>query len=167
MRITATPRPSRAGLILADWLTLSAIVVVVLVVSLPRLHCLALHQNERDAMQALRLFGGNLHAMERDLTLPTLLEENGELEHRLDDIETLEDGRLLRRHGYLFDLTRDENGAPQIRAWPWSSGETGLGAFIYTADGLQGHPNGEGHWSGPEAAPVWTPSDSNWRRVER
>lgn len=165
------PRPprcsTRSGLILADWITLSAIVVVVLVVSFPRLHSLALRQNERDAMQAIQLLGHSVLAQDRDMTLSELLADDSDLEHHLDDIEMIENGRLLRRHGYLFDLTRDEKGSCQVRAWPWRCGETGLGAFVFTkGKGLQGHPNGKSLWSGPEGAPTWTASDQNWRSVE-
>ena len=72
---------------------------------------------------------------------------------RLEDAELLDDGRLLRRHGYLFDLVvRD--GEPILRAWPWCYGETGLGAFCYVlGTGVVGHPNEEPRWCGPGSAP--------------
>jgi len=161
-------RNSRTGLALADWITLGAILVVVLVVSLPRLHALTIQQNERDAIQATRMLGQSVFAMESDPMLADLLQENQSLEHRLEDVEVLEHGRVLRRHGYLFDLAHTRTGALTIRAWPWNCGETGYGAFILTSDGgLRGHPNEDSLWSGPGNAPAIPDSDPMWRPVER
>ena len=161
-------RRSTAGLVLADWVTLAAILTVVLVVSLPRLHSLALHQNELDAIQATRMLGSSVFAMESQPTLSRVLEDDTALEHRLEDVEVLEQGRVLRRHGYLFDLTHTRDGAPALRAWPWNCGETGYGAFVFTPEGgLRGHRNEESRWSGPGNAPMVPDDDPEWRPVER
>lgn len=163
------PSSSR-GLALVDWATLTAILVVVLVVSLPRLHSHTLHQNERDAIQAARMLGKSVFAMESAPALAELLKEDRSLEHRLEDVEVLEQGRVLRRHGYLFDITHTASGATALRAWPWNCGETGYGAFILRSDGeLLGHPNKESRWSGPGHAPA-TPARQGaapgWRPIE-
>jgi hypothetical protein len=166
MITTHTHRNARSGLILADWITLGAIFLVVLVVSFPRLHSLALHQNEKDAMQAARMLGNSVLAMERELPLALALEEDASLAHRLEDVEVLEQGRLLRRHGYLFDLKRGVDGTLAIRAWPWNAGETGYGAFLYTKEeGLVGHANSHARWSGPDRAPTLEARDTSWQRV--
>ncbi len=168
MNKTTRPKASSAGLILSDWITLGAIFAVILVVSLPRLRALALHQNELDAIQATKLLGKSVFAMETEPTLGGVLQIDSSLEHRLEDVEVLEQGSLLRRHGYLFDLTRTQTGEPAIRAWPWDCGETGYGAYVITKDaGLRGHPNAESLWSGPGNAPVLQDEDPAWRAVER
>lgn len=159
-------RSQATGLALVDWATLTAILVVVLVVSLPRLHSLTLHQNERDAIQAARMLGNSVFAMDGELALAEFLKDDKNLEHRLEDVEVLEQGRVLRRHGYLFDLTHTTSGDTALRAWPWSCGETGYGAYILTAgDGLRGHPNKDSRWSGPGRAPIALDADPSWQPV--
>lgn len=145
----------RRGLSTADHLTLLAIGVVVLLVSLPRLRRFALRENELDAIQALRVLASDAAARPEVLAaggLGALLATSERHRSRLADLEVLDDGRL-RRHGYLLDAVEPEPGRWVLRAWPWEHGRTGLGAFVATAEGVRGAANENGRWSGPSAPP--------------
>lgn len=148
-----------------DALSLFAIGLVVVLVSVPRLRALALRSNEDDAWQMIRLlgqeaFGGEvLAAPNRDLG--QLVDERPGLAHRLDDTEVLQQGRVLRRHGYLFDLI-EAGGRHELRAWPWRHGRTGVAAFVFTDRGeLFGHPNPQALWSGLGRPPAILHAGSN------
>lgn len=159
----------------ADRLTIAALLLVVGVVSIPLLRTHALRQNELDALRSLAQLAVPLDALARagraPATVGHLLELEPDLARRLIDAELLEGGQLLRRHGYLFDLAPPLPGTassgPVLRAWPWSHGRTGLGAFVQAPHGeLLGHPNREGLWTGPNPPPRPgdTASDA-WRRL--
>jgi hypothetical protein len=152
------------------WLLLSAIAAVVLLVSLPLLRGMALKENEMDAILTLRLLENEVLAAEGagPVTLGEVVQKDDRLLRRLPDTCLMEGGHLLFRHGYLFELIRTDGEAPRIRAWPYSYGETGLGAFCTTPDGdLIGHPNRGPRWSGPECSPSVMERDSlpSWRGV--
>lgn len=159
----------------ADRLTIAALLLVVAVVSIPLLRTHALRLNELDALQSMAVLAKPLHEESADrpspATIGQLLERQPDLLRRLSDAEVLDEGRLLRRHGYLFDLAPPlAGGAPQpptLRAWPWSHGQTGLGAFLLVRPGeLLGHPNRESVWSGPSAPPrPLTGRLEGWRRL--
>lgn len=159
-----------AGLPLLDKLTLFAIGVVVLLVSITRVRSLALRENELDAMRLLRTLaaqpappGADAH---RD-TLAASVARDVAFHRRIDDLELLPDGRL-RRHGYLFDRASLAPGEPMLRAWPWKHGESGLGAFVWTPQrGCLGFANEEGGFSGPERPPQATDVDRRWLRMPR
>ena len=143
------------GLTWIDRLTLVAIALVVVLVTLPVLRRFGVRENERDAMRMLRILsaepasGGQRGAT----TLAELAAVDTTLARRLEDLERRDDGRL-RRHGYLFDVARLATGEPVLLAWPWEHGQTGRGAFAWTPRrGLVGHPNADGRFSGPEAPP--------------
>jgi hypothetical protein len=158
----------------ADYLTILAIVAVVVVVTIPRLRGFAVRENETDAIHMLRALAMQparsghdqdvndlAHAVARD---PAML-------HRLEDVECLEDGSL-RRHGYLFDMTMLRQGEPMLRAWPWNHGQTGNDAFVWTPQrGLLWHANADGRFSGPGYAPGAADIDtrslaaSGWARI--
>lgn len=160
----------------ADRLTIAALLLVVGVVSIPLLRTHALRQNEVDALRSLALLAAPLATLVEQGRAPTtiagLVELEPDLARRLSDAELLEGGRLLRRHGYLFDLAPSLPHAaaagPVLRAWPWRRGRTGLGAFVHDARGnLLGHANREALWSGPNPPP--RPTDaatSGWRRLD-
>ncbi|MEM7309752.1 MAG: hypothetical protein AAF682_23960 [Planctomycetota bacterium] len=142
------------GISPAGVVTVLAIMTVVVLVSLPRLHDFALRENESDAAVLTRLLGQGLvqHA-EPGADLHDLAERMG-LDPRRDDLEWVESGRLLRHHGYLFELVPGR-GEAIVRAWPWTYGETGRTAFVFRAEGgVFGHDNPGGAWTGPAQPPA-------------
>lgn len=146
---------------------LAAVGTVVVLVSLPLLRGLALRENERDAVRALRIFGGEVFAAESapSRNLGALLEANEGLQRRLPDTRLVDDGRRLFHHGYLFELSLDDGGKPFLRAWPLAHGKTGLAAFLLGPDGeLLGTPNASARWSGPEGAPSLA-DEPAWRAL--
>jgi hypothetical protein len=162
-------RPQAAG-------TLVAIATVVLLVSLPRLRDFALRENEGDAVRLVTRLGA-IGEREGARSIRELIEGQPALARQLDDAEFLEDGTLLRRHGYLFDLAADSSalpgpsgasGAPRaVRAWPWAHGRTGFAAFAWLSGrGLTAHANTEGLWSGP-LRPPGLEEIALWSRFER
>ncbi len=157
----ARPATSRRGRLRAiDALTLAAIATVVLLVSLPRLKELAVRENEGDAAWlAGRL--AQLGTISSAADVQSLVLSSPELDRQLDDVEYLEHGRLLRRHGYLFELGPGQ--APCLRAWPWDHGRTGRAVILWTPQsGLRGHPNERGAWSGMQRPPPLEPLGAGW-----
>jgi hypothetical protein len=155
-----------------DALTLVAVGLVVLLVSLPRLREFALAENESDARSLVAHLGELLakpvHASESAPSVESLVHESSELARQLDDAEFLEQGRLLRRHGYLFELARAGGDSPAcVRAWPWHYKQTGVAAYAWTASiGLQGHANDGGQWSGPaQPPPSSLDVESGWKPI--
>jgi hypothetical protein len=152
---------------LVDAATLAAIGLVVLLVSLPRLEAFALRENEEDAVALVERLG--MHgARERCASIRELVEGDTTLRRQLDDVEFLDGGRLLRRHGYLFEMLRAGpalDAGATVRAWPWRHRKTGYAAFAWTDVGVLGYPNSDGAWSGPDAAPFvdW----GKWTKVTR
>jgi hypothetical protein len=138
-------------------LCLLAVVAVLVVVSLPRLRGMALQENEVDARATAQILGRALRELEaRAARDPQLHELIGLPELRgLADVELLAEGAVLRRHGYLFEVTRlppalaaraASAGAVQgetgsagsvlaIHAWPWELGTTGFVSFLLTPTG--------------------------------
>ena len=137
------------GLTLSGGLSLAAVLAVVVVVSLPRLRSLAVQENEADARATAEILAGALEELPAT-RLPTLQEllQSSELAS-LDDAELLAQGTLLRRHGYLFEVTRltadgrpalgGEGSGPAharaVRAWPWAHGRTGVETFLVPVGG--------------------------------
>lgn len=165
--------------------SLAAVLAVLLVVSLPRLQGLARLENEGDACATAELLVRSLAELEGAAPGARFraLAEQADLQRALADGEWLEDGRLLRRHGYLFELCAPPAplqaaglslalaGAPlshspgfAVRAWPWS-GETGRTAFVASACGtVLAHTNAELGWSGLERRPEERPL-TGWRSL--
>ena len=55
---------------------------------------------------------------------------------------------------------------PMLRAWPWSHGTTGRGAYVWTPQkGLLGFSNHEGVFAGPNGAPEADDIDSTWLAI--
>jgi hypothetical protein len=161
---TASASSSR----LLDYVTIGAIVLVVALVSVPQLRGFALRENELDAMRTLRLIAAqpapaNIPVGRCDLAY--LVAHDASLRRRLEDVEYLSDGRV-RRHGYLFDIASMQPGEPMLRAWPWSPGTTGRGAFVWTPQrGLLGCANKDGVFAGPNGAPEAEDVDANWLSI--
>lgn len=168
-------RGSRSGALhWADAAVLAAVGLVVLLVSLPRLREFALRENEADARTLVARLG---ELCSRELSAPDasaqsaspaslseMLARTPQLAARLEDAEWLEQGALLRRHGYLFELTVHESGAALV-AWPWEHGRTGCRAFRWKTGAVEGHPNPAGAWSGLQARTADVLSADHWRPV--
>lgn len=150
-----------------DRATILGIVLLVILVTLPRLRSLAIHENEIDALRTLGVLGGQVFAAESAVPdrLGDLFTADSGLERRLADTRVLEDGRVLLRYGYLFELVESDAGRG-VRAWPVELGRTGQGAFWLDAQlGLTGTPNREERWSGIDRRP--SASDTrNWTALE-
>jgi len=171
---TAGATGSRGRMRAADAATLAAVAGVVLLVSLPRLRDFALRENESDARQLARRL---VHLIE-DPALDALadgtpsagelLSAHPQLERELSDLEVLEGGRKLRRHGYLFELVPTAPGAPPtVRAWPWKHGRTGRRAYLAVPGrGLYAHANPDGRWTG-EHPPPPSPAEAAWAPERR
>lgn len=171
-------------------LTLVAIVSVVVLVSLPRLRGFAQLQNEQDAIAATRRIAAlvadlaeeaSLHAPGRIPTIAEVVERN-ELGPELVDLELLDGGRLMRRHGYLFRIEAGLSapgpaaesyggrtvlaGEPQpvagVVAWPWRASSTGRAVFLGLGADVFGHRNETCAWSGPQAPPEGPWSGAPW-----
>lgn len=170
-----TPRAGLFGLSLEGLVSLAAVLAVVVAVSLPRLHGLARRENQVDARATAERFARALAELTpEEHALPfEELARRTRLERTLRDAEWLENGRVLRLHGYLFELCpapgavlpvdgkleltqQPEAGVARraVRAWPWSAA-TGRAAYVASPDGLLlAHPNDEGLWHGLEHRPA-------------
>lgn len=174
-RIAAMRGRTRAGRIGAlDALTLAAVALVVLLVSLPRLQDLAVRENEGDARwltERLAELGGEAPLAAHDIR--GLLAGEPTLTRLLDDAEYLEGGRLLRRHGYLFELVAGDGDAGEcavraVRAWPWRYERTGRQAFLWRCgEPLRAHANPGGRWSGPGRPPPQLGDGEGWKALAR
>ncbi|MBI5431939.1 MAG: hypothetical protein HZA52_03805 [Planctomycetes bacterium] len=150
------------------YLTLVAIAAVVVVISLPRLREFALRENENDARVLLGRLASTLevHAAERPAQVADLVAAGDGLAQWMTDAEYLDDGRLLRRHGYLFDVVRGPGECLAVRAWPWRAGRTGSRVFVdFVGAAPLVHPNAGARWSGPTGAPelATLDADAGWR----
>lgn len=179
---------ARGPISLSGAFSLLAVVGVLVVVSLPRLRGLAVRENEVDAKSTARLLAGALRdmgssparkpGMREILRRPELL--------GLADAELLDGGTVMRRHGYLFEITCLPptvtatcapaallGGEPAalcgllaIRAWPWDRGATGRFAFLATQKGgTLAHLNSDTRWAGVEAAGTVLESLDGWSPV--
>lgn len=167
-RAPKSPRAVRGALHWADAAVLLAVGVVVLLVSLPRLREFAVRENESDARALITRLGELAAQGPPPRSLAETLERAPVLSQRLEDVTWIEQGTLLRRHGYLFELVSDGAGA-RISAWPWEHRRTGCSAFRWSAAGVEMHPNLDGGWSGPGRRPsdaVGADSSASWRALE-
>jgi hypothetical protein len=174
------------GLSAAGFFSLVAVLAVLVVVSVPRLRGLAVRENEADARQTAELLVAALRRMELEPgEVPAMREvtRRPELARVLSDADLLAEGRLLRRHGYLFEVTcvnpplslaapaalLTGSGAEllqaiAVRAWPWAHGATGETAFLVTAGGARlRHANADAQWEGTSAAGTRLHDLSGWR----
>lgn len=146
----------------ADVLTLVAVGLVVLLVSLPCLRDFAVRENEREARALLPRLAGLAGAEPATLALALdpvldpvldigrLFAARPVLAAGLPDARAGDDGRTLRHHGYVFaGLRADSLDHVALLAWPWDHGRTGEQAYLFVPGrGLFEHPNAEGRWSG-------------------
>jgi len=185
----ATPTVTRStalfGLSPSGFVSLAAVLAVLLVVSLPRLRDMARLENEGDARATAELLVRAIAPLEGagpDARLATLA-DRGSLTRGLADGEWLESGRVLRRHGYLFELCTPpaplqaaslslaltgsfgaERPRFAVRAWPWS-GDTGQRVFVASDCGtVLAHSNREARWQGLERPPRASEL-SGWQRL--
>jgi hypothetical protein len=172
---------SRAGRLPAvDVLTLGAVLVVVLLVSLPCLRDFAVRENERDAQALLPVLvellnggpgngeplQGEPGAEQRQPDLAGLVAATPALADELRDAHPGEHGASLRHHGYLFSAGAPGPGGERaVLAWPLDRGRTGLRAFACRPGGGLGlHAYLDGRWCGPRgperlsAAEGWAPA---------
>ena len=148
-------------------LTLSAVGIVLFLVSVPRVHQFALQDNERDAKSSLLTLFSTVYADDggranRQLPAPEAWDQ--EVKCRLYDAHSSDDSELLQRHGYLLELAHRADGSEFLRAWPTEHGNTGRSAFLLDPQrGLIEHDNTDGTWSGatsdrPDGTePGWQP----------
>ena len=133
-------------------LTLSAVGIVLFLVSVPRVHQFALQDNERDATSSLLILSKTVQAAEgdpsaRQLSLPGTWDQ--EINCRLYDAHAAEGSSIIQRHGYLLELAHRTDGTDFLRAWPTKHGATGRSAYLLDPErGLREHPNTDGAWSG-------------------
>lgn len=162
----ASARPARR---FAHFLTLFAVGLVVVLVSLPQLRDFALRENQGDARALVRRLSRELKTSSA-ANVQALLQGAPDLPRLATDTETLAGGAVLRRHGYLFDVATLPGGGRAVRAWPWSFRSTGIEVYAGVAGGtVYEHDNRDGRWSGPAAAPELaglTPA-SGWRSESR
>ncbi|MCP3915805.1 MAG: hypothetical protein GY711_09635 [bacterium] len=132
---------------------LFAVVLVVCIVSLPRLDAYALASNQRDARSTLGLFIERLLAAgATDPAPPGLvaaIDKSEWLRHRLRDARPTDQPGVVLHHGYYFALARSTRGVPTVYAWPRNQGRTGYEVYACGADGeilVQERPRAE--WSG-------------------
>ena len=134
-------------------LTLSAVGVVLFLVSVPRVHQFALQDNERDATSSLLTLSKTVQAAEGEGSaryLPSPGTWDQEINCRLYDAHTTEESSLIQRHGYLLEFVHRADGTEFLRAWPSKHGATGRSAYLLDPErGLIEHPNSDGAWSGP------------------
>jgi len=143
MKRALSPRP----------LTLSAVAGLLFLVSVPRVHQLAVHDNQRDAMSAvLFLVPPVFNDADLEAALPSNESLSQELGHRLSDVRYDSKSRLIRRHGYFLDVGLTPDRHEIIRAWPEQHGRTGVDAFFYDRSrGLLSNPNTSAAWSGADS----------------
>jgi hypothetical protein len=180
----ARSAPRIAGLSLSGALSLVAVLAVLLVVSVPRLHGIAVQENEADAKATAALLARALAPGGPAPSLRELLRRK-DLAGLGAVAEVLAQGKLLRRPGDQLEVTPlapagAAPGAPlgllvnargalapvrAIRAWPWRHGATGRAAFLVTSGGaLLAHPNTAGS-QGLEGAGRDLASLAGWRPV--
>lgn len=116
---------------------LFAVIVVVCLVSLPRLEDYVRRTNGSDARLALVVLAGICFP---DGAQPASAAEGGlgslwlgdeGLRHRLEDARLVEGTQDLLFHGYFYRLEQDAEGRAQLIAWPRKVGRTGTATFLW------------------------------------
>ena len=130
---SGAPQQAQAGRVRTDVLLLSAVGLLVVLVSLPRLSVFAMQENETDALVLVRTLAelplrGDAQA---PLVVGDLDLDQGQRWMR--DLEIVDGGARLARYGYLFDLV-EEGEHRVVRAWPARFGHTGRRAFVHTIE---------------------------------
>ena len=127
----------RVAMSVSGALSLLAVVSVLIVVSVPRLRGLAVQENEGDARGTVQALARALAALDASPSRPPPLREllgAGEL-RGFGDVELLAGGRVLRRHGYLFEVTYLSAGleAASAHAAPASGEAVPAGVGVVSA----------------------------------
>jgi len=153
----------------------SAIALLVVLVSLPRFQAHAVDANQSDARITLDVLGAvvfdpeledGLAALEGPDALLRLVAAVPALSHRFPDARAADGSGQLVHHGYRVDTGFVLDGLeswPALVTWPEEFGVSGGAAFALTRDGrIFGHPN-RGLWSAGES-PLRTAdlSDEGW-----
>jgi hypothetical protein len=153
-------RNASGGLSLLDRLTLGAVVLLVIVVSIPRLRAMAVRANENDARVTLAWLGSWLEPGAHAASgLIAALDGRPEAPRRLPDARVL--SGTLSHHGYLFRIEHRGESGPVILAWPLERDRTGRACYLWDGKRLRTHgPDAEGrahelhcHGSGVEHPP--------------
>ena len=145
-------------------LSLASVGVLLFLVSVPRVHRLALQDNQRDAQSAVRALHQAV-STSSELVTPQALAAG--LEERLRDVKLHEEHGLIQRHGYLFEVAPGAGVGDVVRAWPVSHGDTGAAAYLMDPDGtLRVHANPAALWSGPLSSRP-TGQEPGWQLAER
>ncbi len=173
-------------------ISLISVICVLVLVSLPRLRAFILLENAADARSTVRYLASEFALLGQEHPDPQvgdLLAKSRKLRHALSDTEVLAEGRLIRRHGYLFAFVprsaierntpgnADENSVSMIEAnvqrpdqdhiilaWPWSPENSQL--VLGTIDGKLYAPlRKNSAWSGPDLDPLVLPPLERWKRV--
>ena len=165
---TATPFPSapadapgaaRAARAARRWpglpneLVAGAVLLVVVLVSIPELRQFVVRSNDHDARAAVRLLAAlDAERGTAGRSLAACLDDD--LRHRLPDLRVVADPRAeLAYHGYYFARISSADG-PLLVAWPQEAGRSGRAVYAFGARrGLLAHPNADGRWSCLERAP--------------
>lgn len=129
-------------------LALGAVAVLLFLVSVPRVHQLALQDNQRDAQSAVRALAKAAFPLSAEEGMSSY-ELSLALSERLRDVRYHEESGLIQRHGYLFEVSSRSQGGDLVRAWPVVHGETGVMAYMMSQESpLQTHRNSDAAWSG-------------------
>ena len=155
----------------SDLATMVAVICVVAITSLPRLADFARRENEADALRLCSSAAQAMHARAKGKApnMGALFAATPELTRQFRDARVFEAGRLVRNHGYWFELL-DPKGSAVVRAWPARFARTGSTAFVALANGsVLAHDNERGRWSGvlppePLAGNAGELASLGWRR---
>jgi hypothetical protein len=155
----------------SDLATMLAVICVVAITSLPRLADFARRENEDDARRLCASAAQALHARANQSppNMGALFAATPELTRQFRDARVFEDGRVVRNHGYWFELLDPDAGAV-LRAWPARFARTGFTAFVALANGtVLAHDNERGQWSAerppePPTGNAGEVAELGWRR---
>jgi len=145
-------------------ITLGAVAALLFLVSVPRVHQLALQDNQRDAQSAVRALAKAAFEAPRAENLEARALSRV-LAERLRDVRYDESSGLIQRHGYLFEVVSAPSDQDLVRAWPVAHGQTGVFAYVWTEEtALLTHHNPNAEWSGAaEQRP--TGREDGWREA--
>ncbi len=157
---TTTSEPGLLGISTMGIATLTAVIAVVVVITLSSIRGLAMRENESHVKALLEALGSSLTsevyaAPPRDLR--DLTQRDASLSQELAD--TRWTGELFFRHGYFVELVREgvDGSTGLLVAWPSQYGRTGNRAFLWSPEeGLVVRANSEDPWSGMESPPEVT-----------
>ncbi len=151
-----------------DLCVVGALLLVVCLVSLPRLADYVSRTNEADARVALALLGQDCFpdgTSEPVWALADMAGWSPTLRHRLVDARPLEGAEGLLYHGYLFALRPTTDGQTWLIAWPRRGECTGAAVYAWAPGqgALVAAPATRRRWSGVGGAEgLLNPAD--WSR---